>query len=181
MNYFKAEHPYLKKPNQPQTKKPHKKNPNNPKEWSLWPSVAKLISSLLFLLSTFTPCQQHLSEKEFSLCCFPCCANHLYLKIHLQNCFTVTGQQIKVGYQGVNALTNRLPFCNLSNIPEKILGSSLVLGLKILLENEVLYFVAGDEIFFLFLVLGSGFPVSQLIYVIITTTADWPKSLMIKL
>lgn len=84
----------------------------------------------------------------------------------------MTGQQIKVGYQGVNALTNRLPFCNLSNIPEKILGSSLVLGLKILLENEVLYFVAGDEIFFLFLVLGSDFPVSQLIYVIITTTVD---------
>lgn len=60
-----------------------------------------------------------------------------------------------------------------------------MLGLKILLENELLYFVVGDEIFFfflfIFLVLGSGFPVSQLIYVIITTTVDWPKSLMIKL
>lgn len=43
------------------------------------------------------------------------------------------------------ALTNSLSFCNLSNIPEK-LGSSLVLGLKVLLENEVLYFVAGGEI-----------------------------------
>lgn len=57
-----------------------------------------------------------------------------------------------------------------------------MLGLKILLENEVLYFVAEDEIFFFSsLILGSGFPVSQLIYVIITTTVDWPKSLMIKL
>lgn len=45
------------------------------------------------------------------------------------------------------ALTNRLSFCNLSNIPEKKpIGSSLVLGLKMLLENEVLYFVTGGEI-----------------------------------
>jgi len=44
------------------------------------------------------------------------------------------------------ALTNRLSFYNISTIPEKKkVGSSLLSGLKALLENRVLYLVAGGE------------------------------------
>lgn len=44
------------------------------------------------------------------------------------------------------ALTNRLSFYNISTILEKKkVGSSLLSGLKALLENRVLYLVAGGE------------------------------------
>lgn len=59
----------------------------------------------------------------------------------------MTGQQIKAEYWGVNGTDyNRLSFYSLSTIREKKVGSSLLSGLKALLENRVLYLVAGGEI-----------------------------------